>query len=186
MNEVLAAYAKVRSAFDDGDASQRVPLPRMARVRFRSRRETPDPTTPQAVIQAVMDFAPSQGWLCFQSQLLVLDRTEDLERRAPHAGAILSGELIRGADHSLHIRQNGRGGWILLYIDEGEGDQEGLVHNARLLGNQHYPATVGESSRPGVLCYRVYWKHDPEQGWCQALSRLCGMYRDADQDCGRD
>lgn len=186
MNQVLTAYERIRSTFDRGDVSRQVPLPRMDLVRFRCRRETPDPTTPQAVIQAVTDFTPSQGWLCLQSKVLILDCAEDLEQGNPNDGVILSGELVRGANHSLHIRQNGQGGWILLYIDEGEGDQEGLVHNARLLGNQHYLATVGENARAGVLCYRVYWTHEHEHGWRQSLSRLCGMYRHADHDCARD
>ncbi len=116
--------------------------------------------TPQAVREKLMRFKPEQGWLCFQDQVEYFRKGESV----PDFGIVFYGEVVNTQGQSLHIRENGQGGWVLTtYTENLEGDQY-LVENAAFLGEKHFA--------PAQLFYRVYWQHDEQQGYRQFAARF--------------
>jgi hypothetical protein len=133
-----------------------------------------DPMSPEAgaakLDRQVADFAPDSGWLCFQSEVL---RIHDGQLPGPDEdrGLPLSGELVNGAGESLHLRQNGRGGWIVTRFTPEQG-KEYLVDDCSLIAHESNPERRRD---PGQLCYRRYWCLDPHHGVRQAAARFIGF-----------
>lgn len=92
----------------------------------------------------IANFAPVEGWLCYQSAVIEV-RDGAVPKPGDGRGLILSGELINAAWESLHIRQNGRGGWLLTRFtpDRGEtylADEHRFVVHAPTQGYTSAPA----------------------------------------------
>ncbi len=82
---------------------------------------------PEKVKQALKDFQPQQGWLCFQSAVVPFKKGE-----LPDKGTILYGEVKDKKHQALHIQQNGNGGWLLTTYQQQAGDTH-LVEYTQLL-----------------------------------------------------
>jgi len=120
-------------------------------------------SSPEEVRQKVAEFAPEQGWLCFQSKVDYFREPAKMS----FSGILLYGEVVKKAtNQSLHIREEGQNGWILTYFEETEGDNY-LVENTVLLGEKELA--------PNKLGYRVYWQHDEKQGYRQLAARFNGF-----------
>jgi len=132
---------------------------------------------PEAVRQALQEFHPEQGWLCFQSALKRFLKGEPV----PDAGVILYGEVKGRNGSSLHIQQNGEGGWILTYYDEQRDGDAFLAENVVLIAENHPddPMNVRYDVK-----YRIYWggsgygqQDDDGHGWRQVAAAFAGFER---------
>ncbi len=128
------------------------------------RKLDPSPTF-EEVKAKVKAFEPKQGWLCFQDKVEYFCRNCE-KKEMPYSSILLYGEVINVDGKSLHIREDGRGGWILTYFTETEGEQY-LVETKEFLGEKKLA--------PDKLYYRVYWQHDKEHGYHQFAARFIGF-----------
>jgi len=118
----------------------------------------------QEVQKKVESFLPEQGWLCFQNKVEYFLQDEII----PYAGILLYGEVVKLAQkESLHIREDGQGGWILTEFAETEGNDY-LVETKTFLGE-------GKKLTPEKLYYRVYWQYDERHGYRQVAARFNGF-----------
>lgn len=115
---------------------------------------------PNAVYLRLQAFAPEQGWLCFQSVVAEFWRAADLPGPSRQSGAILTGECINTAEESLHIRQNGRGGWRVTCYRPHAGENY-LYDVVTLIA--HEPSAQ-RMRNPKRLRYHRYWKLEPDHG----------------------
>lgn len=113
--------------------------------------------------RAIEEFAPTDGWLCFQSAVRAFSRGE-LERGRPEDGQLLNGEAVNARNESLRIRPDGSGGWWLDIFSEGNGEPC-LVDEVRLV----------RRGGPGHLHYRRYWRHHEFHGMHQFAARFIGF-----------
>jgi hypothetical protein len=116
---------------------------------------------PDEVKQALKDFQPQQGWLCFQSTIVPFKKGE-----LPDKGTILYGEVKGKNRQALHIQQNGNGGWLLTTFQEQEGDTH-LVEYTQLLGEFD-----------DFLHYRVFWQQDGDQGYRPICAAFNGFFKE--------
>ncbi len=117
----------------------------------------------EVVRQKIKEFAPEQGWLCFQSKVHYFREPDKMS----FSGILLYGEVVKKAtNQSLHIREEGQNAWILTYFEETEGDNY-LLENTVLLGEKELA--------PKKLGYRLYWQYDEKQGYRQLAARFNGF-----------
>lgn len=130
--------------------------------------------TPEAVRQELKAFGPVEGWLCFQSKITRFLQGEPLI----YHGVVLYGE-VKGKDgRSLHIQQDGKGGWILTNYEQENGDAH-LAEDVRLIAEAH----PGDPKHARYdLRYRIYWggadyeqEEDDGQGWRQIAAAFSGF-----------
>jgi hypothetical protein len=115
---------------------------------------------PDAVYHHLQAFAPEQGWLCFQSVVAEFWRAADLPSPSGQNGVILSGECVNTAGESLHVRQNGRGGWRVTCYRPHAGEKY-LYDTVTLIA--HEPSAQ-QLHNPKRLRYHRYWKLEPNHG----------------------
>ncbi len=118
--------------------------------------------TAEEVAAKVRAFKPTQGWLCFQSEVKYFCKEEPM----PYSGILLYGEVINADGKSLHIRENGQGGWILTTFTETQGENY-LVESKAFLGEKELA--------PESVYYHVYWKYDEKSGYQQFAARFIGF-----------
>ena len=130
---------------------------------------------------AVSILVKTQGWLRRQSQVY---RTPN-ESAESVAGLPLSGEWLVAESQSKHLRQDGKGGWLLYHYrqfktpDESENAKKeggnGVVHDC--LAEK---ITLLAADSGSKLAYRVYW--GGEDGNIRRLfGRFAGFEPDARQ-----
>ena len=107
--------------------------------------ETRTTNTPKEVRETLMEFAPDQGWLCLQSEVVDFLSNDDL----PTEGVILYGEVAKTGGESLHIRQTASGGWHLTRYRDSDGD----TYLAEVVDR----LTERDAERLGNHRYRLYW-----------------------------
>ena len=169
---LLGVYDQFRDLRDrDGDL---LPRMRIESLQVRPARVRALPSEPSAgaseLAQLIADFAPDSGWLCFQSEVMQV-RGAVLPEPDRARGLLLSGELVDADGESLHIRQDGRGGWIATRFTPGVGERY-LVDEHRLVVFEPDP---DRRDRPGWLRYLRYWRLDPDHGIRQAAARFIGF-----------
>jgi len=120
-------------------------------------------SVPQEVLQKLDIFLPEQGWLCFQNKVKFFRKEEQIPTDST---ILLYGEVVNADGISLHIREDGQGGWILTYLTETDGN-EYLVENQTFLGEKKLA--------PERLYYRVYWQNDDKQGYRRVAARFTGF-----------
>jgi len=123
---------------------------------------TPVPYEQAAEVkQALEEFQPQQGWLCFQDTVTHFNNSD-----LPDEGVILYGEVKASNRKALHIQPNNTGGWLLTTYQEQAGDTY-LVESTQLLGESE--------AITGKLAYRVYWQNDDEQGYRPICAAFAGF-----------
>jgi len=120
-------------------------------------------SAPQKVLEELDIFLPEQGWLCFQNKVKYFRKKDKIPTDST---ILLYGEVVNSDGKSLHIREDGQGGWILTYFTETKG-KEYLVENQSFLGENKLA--------PKQLYYRVYWQYDNKQGYRQVAARFTGF-----------
>lgn len=96
--------------------------------------------------ELIKKFEPDQGWLCYPSEVLILnagDLSDNDER-------ILYGELVKGSE-SMHLQQV-EDGWCVVRLKEGEGEK-------CLKKIQNFCV-----SKSQTIQYCIYWKYS-ERGY---------------------
>jgi hypothetical protein len=137
-------------------------------------------------IKHLEEAQPQQGWLVFQSKSIAFtdpaNIKDALSKNKPH-GYLLYGEFIQDENNSIHIRQDGSGGWIVTRYTEDSGEIEAFVETVKLISIHHGDKNP-EFTR---LKYRVYWQlEEPKEeelkegdlsGRCfrQVAARFCGF-----------
>ncbi|HIE02315.1 MAG TPA: hypothetical protein EYP59_18875 [Thiotrichaceae bacterium] len=151
----------ILSQLKNVDGLEKLDKLRPCRLKWPPKSDTT--SDPEEVRQKIKEFAPEQGWLCFQSKV---DYFRELAKMS-FSGILLYGEVVKKAtNQSLHIREEGQNGWILTYFEETKGEQY-LVENTVFCGEKELA--------PNKLRYRVYWQHDEKQGYRQLGARFNGF-----------
>ena len=112
------------------------------------------------VSEAIRNFTPSEGWLCFTDRVVLLDALE------VDTGILLSAELVN-ENKSLHIRQQGDGwvGWF--YSCDSNSESKGILVEQSFLGTRK---TQGKK-----LCYQTFWTEDNYGSLQPVISRFSGF-----------
>ncbi|MBF0422018.1 MAG: hypothetical protein HQL73_03405 [Magnetococcales bacterium] len=157
--EVLEAYNRLRKKF--GEKSLGDVPPELTPCGLRHHQE--HRTTAEEVWQMVNEFAPDQGWICFQSRVAHFFKAENL----PPQGVILSAELCRtDSPTSLHIRPHPLGGWGVHRLERLPEGGEFWFEEMKFLSVEQ---------DVGFLVHEVYWQQDGEAGMVRKVSRFCGL-----------
>ena len=173
--KVLDAYEAIRKDLRQEDRGNKDYRPRlglypMEKARFSISARA---VTREEAEAAIRGFPAAQGWVCRQSSLDVFP-TADARPDPNKGGVILSAELVAtDGQRSLHLRQDGMGGWIVTEIAEGD-----AISAAAIDGLAHTTCLIGDNRVEGWLLYRVYWRHDEDQGYQTCASRLAEIRRD--------
>jgi hypothetical protein len=130
-----------------------------------------------AVLDKIKAFAPDEGWLRYQSELVAVEAGAEADAWKPRndsAGRLLYGELVKVDDsQSLAVRPLGDR-WRVVTITEGSGNQQYLAEQVAFLrdvpGIRRTPPAAGKEA----LRYVVYWAVDA-RGSRPALSRFTGF-----------
>ncbi|WP_295888519.1 hypothetical protein [uncultured Thiohalocapsa sp.] len=142
---LLTAYAEI---------AQRHGLPHLEPATLAL---TPTPCAdPDAAWQALVADRPHAGWLQFQSQVLCFDNGE-LPASAPDWGGLLAAEAVTTDRRSLLLRQTGNG-LLLVTATPNPADASSEALLAEDLQR------LATARAPGALCYRRYWRREPELG----------------------
>ena len=162
LTTTLAAYKRL---------SRTLGLPELEARRVMCETQTFDKE--EAVLDNIKAFAPDEGWLRYQSELVAVE-TLAWKPRNDNAGRLLYGELVNVNDsRSMAVRPLGDR-WRVVTITEGSGDQEYLAEQVAFLrdvpGIQGTPPAAGKEA----LRYVVYWAVDAD-GSRPALSRFTGF-----------
>lgn len=120
------------------------------------------PADNQALRELILNFQATDGWLCWQSEV---SHFQNSALDYPANKHLLYGELAK-PNASLHINEDGQGGWIVTWLEEGAGKQV-AVTNTTLLGESKHA--------PEKLYYRVYWQNSAEDGFRKIAARFQGF-----------
>lgn len=118
---------------------------------------------PNEVWSALAACAPAHGWLQCQSGQFAF--TAGFPEQDTAWGLPLAAEAVCADGDSLALGLDGTGGWLLTrhhHLVAGE-----LLHDE--------VAQLAYGSKAGVLRYRRYWRHDPEQGYVQVQACFIGF-----------
>ena len=140
-DDVLAAYSRI--AQDRGLA----PMKRGSyRVQVSELCLDPD-----AVWTRVLELAPQEGWLLFQSGQMIF--RSGLPSIPANWGLLLAAEATSAEGDSVCVNQDGSGGWRLVCIRH-EPTGEWFCDEVQQL-------LLSGSKERRVLYYRRYWRHVP-------------------------
>ena len=103
--------------------------------------------------ESIVAFAPVAGWFGCQSQNRAFTANPP---PAPDTttGVLLYAECVNSDGHSLHLRYNGAGAWLLTRFMPRQGNTY-LCVTVKLLATD---------PNLGSLRYRRYWQLDPKHG----------------------
>lgn len=117
------------------------------------------------------DFEPESGWLCFQSLVCDIVRGEPLRKPDTNTGVLLCGESVNEKGESLHLRQDGRGGWLATLFQPRLGmlflaDQVEFIAHGSVKGNidrrlrykRYWAIQEGRGLRQHAACFIGYSK----------------------------
>lgn len=155
-NATLSAYEALRERMND-----KLRLPAMHAGGHRL--VTMPFDAPDRLWNALLEQAPTQGWLQFQS--LQCAFPDGLPKPEANWGLLLAAEAVNSQGDSLIVGRDGHGAWLLSRCIHGP-EQPGLWDEVHHLA--HNPDT-------GTLRYRRYWRLDPEQGYVQTRACFIGF-----------
>lgn len=130
----------------------------------------------QTLKQAIHDFKPVQGWLCIQSNVLFFHESKKF---VLPEGVLLNGEAVNENGESLHIREDGKGGWLLTSFREVDPEEEEeccrcMVEDFAFLGTSH----AKDPKDYPQITYRRYWNYDEDFGCRQFSARFTGFQQE--------
>lgn len=123
--------------------------------------------TKEQAWEALAAFRPAQGWIGYQSRVAAFTRS-DPPPPDDETGCILCAECVDFGGQSLHIRQDGKGAWIIVRFFHLEGSEH-LVDEVSL---------VATRAELGNLVYRRYWQIDARCAVSQIATCFCGFARE--------
>lgn len=103
--------------------------------------------------ESIVAFAPVAGWLGCQSENRAFTANPP---PAPDriTGVLLYAECVNSDSHSLHLRYNGAGAWLLTRFTPRQGNTY-LCDTVKL---------IATDPNLGSLRYRRYWRLNPQHG----------------------
>lgn len=142
-------------------------LPVMFSAQMTTSRQTL--SSPEDAWAALQGLAPLEGWLQFQS-IVQCFAGGALPEAKPDWGLLLAAEAVDREGRSHFIRQDGLGGLILVTYDPRptKGAEAWLADEVEQLAT---------AKAPGRLCYRRYWRRDPDMGLVPAIAAFIGFTR---------
>lgn len=156
LTDLASAYSGLRAA-------HRLPPMEVRHLR-RMPQPLSDPTNPWAAFAAL---APQAGWLQFQSQVHCFEQGQ-LPPPDDESGCLLAAEAVDTQGRSLLLRQDGRGGFLLVVISDGPGEGATAMLADEVL-------LLGTGRAPGRLRYRRYWQADDAQGITPVCAAFIGF-----------
>ena len=143
------------------------------------------------LLDEINNFLPADGWISYQSEVAQFLNMQKLPEESNEVGKVLQAEFVQVADNkkSLHIRQNGNGGWTTSFISETESTdaETGVLEKSQFI-TMPPKASQGENgkgTKEGKLYYQTYWElHEldenqeegtSQQGYQKTLSRLAKL-----------
>ncbi len=146
----------------NGEVAGFVKIPQLCALSWPPRTE--NPANGEVLRKLILDFQPQAGWICWQNRVSYF-YFQHGKLEYPEATHLLYGEFSK-PDASLHVNEDGQGGWIVTCYEESAG-------NTFAVTDSHF---LGESKHaPAKLYYRVYWQDTKEHGFRQIAARFCGF-----------
>ncbi len=140
---------------------------------------------PEKLAAIIKQFQPKDGWLVLQSDviyfydnnLIGLDQNDgiftctlDPMPKEELSGYFINAEMVNNDNKSLHIVEDGDGGWIITrYWEETDKTPNTVMDKVSLLGKQKINAT----SQPRIH-YCRYWEHSKNKGYHIKAARFMG------------
>lgn len=131
---------------------------------------------PENALTELQGHEPQQGWLQFQSHVVVFV-AGDPPQPSSDWGLLLAAETVDASGRSIHLRQTGAGGWVLVVCSPLNG-AAGAGADDLVLADQVTQLATGKA--PGPLRYRRYWRLDPDIGATPAFAAFIGFDRTED------
>lgn len=149
--ELLTAYHKVVDRQRTRAGTDRLPRMEAGEVEIMTELVADH----DEVVRQLKVFAPSCGWIGFQSKNSVFTNGVVTVPDEDDTGLLLSAECYNTVENeSLHIRQDGAGGWLLIRVEMRAG-------NSAFFDTV---ALVAADKELRWLRYRRYWHIDAEHG----------------------
>lgn len=121
------------------------------------------PADAEQLRQLIEAFQPREGWICWQNDVTHFPPGAP---EYPPDKHLLYAEFAN-ADASLHVNEDGQGGWIVTWFKEGAGEAF-AVTETRFMGERL-------EDMPDKLWYRVYWQDTGQWGFRQIAARFGGF-----------
>ncbi|MDY6993685.1 MAG: hypothetical protein SVR94_13925 [Pseudomonadota bacterium] len=123
---------------------------------------TAKPANATELRQYILDFQAQEGWICWQNEV---NYFQNGELNYPEHKHLLYGEFAK-KNASLHVNEDGQGGWLLTWFEEDQGETF-IVENTHFLGEPKHA--------PAQLYYRVYWVDHEMHGYHKIAARFKGF-----------
>ena len=141
---------------------------------------------PEKLATIIKQFQPKDGWIVLQSNVIYFydNNLIDIEQKdgifncildpkpkEELAGYFINAEMVNDDNKSLHIVEDGDGGWIITSYqqDEVNNTPNTVMDKVSLLGKQRLDAT-----RQPRINYQRYWMHDTDKGYHIKAARFMG------------
>lgn len=161
--------SQLSTAYDRVAKAHQLPALKPARCQI----ETQVLSEPSDGFTQLQGQAPQQGWLQFQSRVVAFTAGE-LPQPAPDWGVLLAAEVVDADGRSIHLRQSGDSGWLLVVcIPDNQTTAEITPANGLVLADEVTQLATDQAL--GSLRYRRYWQLDPETGATPAFAAFIGF-----------
>lgn len=157
----LAIYGNIRKKY--------LPMPAYKRGAVKIDKQFFEFGQHEGLIQQITGYEDVNGWLCFQSQALMISKEYNLADEVEKSGRLLTGELMTGKK-SVHIRQIPTG-WLLIEMDDKESiDDNHLFYDTRYLSTES-----NKLRNEKYLDYRIYVQCDDTSAYQAQTCRFMGF-----------
>ena len=117
---------------------------------------------PEEVWSHIESFKPDQGWICFQSSVEHFFEPNKLIQK----GIVLTAEMCRKDNQSLHINPHSLGGWQVNQFERRDDAEEYLYQKVKYVSVEHGIA---------YLHYELFWQSDSQAGMVCRVARFVGF-----------
>jgi len=142
---------------------------------------------PDELAKIIQAFQPNDGWVVLQSDVIYfydnnlgeLNQQDGIFNCIVNSnsgetslkGHFINAEMVNASsDQSLHIVEDGEGGWIITtYHEEADAEPNTLMDKSHLLAKKRH-----EAGKQPKINYSRYWKHSPNKGYHILAARFTG------------
>ena len=139
---------------------------------------------PEKLATIIKQFQPKDGWIVLQSNVIyfydnnlinieqkgsIFNCTLDPKPKEELAGCFINAEMVNKNDESLHIVEDGDGGWIITNYRETDDTPNTLMDKISLLGKQRIDA-----KKQPKIHYCRYWTNSKDKGYHIKAARFMG------------
>ena len=127
----------------------------------------------QALYSMIEKFAPTQGWLCFQSVIQYVNPNETLFAKEAKVGLLLNAEFVNQSGVSLHVRQTGST-WATACYAPHFAEPASLEVKAESYWVDRIEFSAADPKR-GMVCYDRLWQQREIVGIVPVAARFVGF-----------